>query len=48
MTKYIILMKFIIFSETTDYFTHTINTLINNNIKHTIEVDEWNLEYILI
>ena len=40
--------KFIIFSETVDYFQNTIDTLINNNIKHTIEVDEWNLEYILI
>ncbi len=31
--------EFIIFSETTDYFTNTINTLINNNIKPHIIIN---------
>ena len=40
--------KFILFSETTDYFTDTINSLKSNNIDFIIKKDEWNLDYILI
>ena len=40
--------KFIIFSETVDYWTNTINTLKSNNIDFIIKKDEWNLDYILI
>lgn len=40
--------KFILFSETVDYWTDTINSLDNNNIDFIIKKDEWNLEYILI
>tara|TARA_Y100000356_G_scaffold30825_1_gene22586 strand:- start:60 stop:296 length:237 start_codon:yes stop_codon:yes gene_type:complete len=40
--------KFIIFSETVDYWTNTINTLKSNNIDFKILKDEWNLDYILI
>ena len=40
--------KFIIFSETADYWTNTINTLKSNNIDFIIKKDEWNLDYILI
>ena len=40
--------KFIIFSETVDYWTNTINTLKSNNIDFIIKKDEWNFKYILI
>ena len=40
--------KFIIFSETVDYSTNTINSLKSNNIDFIIKKDEWNLDYILI
>ena len=40
--------KFIIFSETVDYWTNTINSLKSNNIDFIIKKDEWNLDYILI
>ena len=40
--------KFIIFSETVDYWTNTINTLKSNNIDFIIKKDEWNLNYVLI
>ena len=40
--------KFIILSETVDYWNNTINTLKSNNIDFIIKKDEWNLDYILI
>ena len=40
--------KFIIFSETVDYWTNTINTLKSNNIDFIIKKDEFDLDYILI
>ena len=40
--------KFIIFSETVDYWTNTINTLKSNNIDFIIKKDGWNLNYVLI
>ena len=40
--------KFIIFSETVDYWTDTVNSLKSNNIDFIIKKDEWNLNYILI
>tara|TARA_R100000005_G_scaffold43768_1_gene20741 strand:+ start:376 stop:612 length:237 start_codon:yes stop_codon:yes gene_type:complete len=40
--------KFILFSETVDYWTDTINSLKSNNIDFIIKKDEWNLDYILI
>lgn len=40
--------KFIIFSETVEYWTNTINSLKSNNIDFIIKTDEWNLDYILI
>lgn len=39
---------YIIFSETVDYWTNTINSLKSNNIDFIILKDEWNLDYILI
>ena len=40
--------KFILFSETVDYWTDTVNSLKSNNIDFIIKKDEWNLNYILI
>ena len=40
--------KFIIFSETVDYWTNTVDSLKSNNIDFIIKKDEWNLDYILI
>ncbi len=40
--------KFIVFSETVDYWTDTVNSLKTNSIEHDIRTDEWNLDYILI
>tara|TARA_Y100000296_G_C4954536_1_gene147869 strand:- start:89 stop:322 length:234 start_codon:yes stop_codon:yes gene_type:complete len=40
--------KFIVFSETVDYWTDTIKSLKSNNIDFIIKTDEWNLDYILI
>ena len=39
---------FIIFSETVDYWTNTVDSLKSNNIDFIIKKDEWNLDYILI
>ena len=40
--------KFLIFSETCDYFPAVVDALQNNNIHHEVKKDEWNLKYILI
>ena len=40
--------KYIVFSETVDYWTDTVNSLKTNSIEHDIRTDEWNLDYILI
>ena len=40
--------KFIVFSETCDYWTATIAALDANSIKYVVKKDEWNLDYILI
>ena len=40
--------EYIIFSETADYWTNTINSLKANNIDFIIKKDEWNLDYIMI
>ena len=40
--------KFIVFSETVDYWTDTVLRLKSNNIDFIIKTDEWNLDYILI
>jgi len=40
--------KFILFSETTDYFPDTVNSLKSNNIDFIIKKDEFDLDYILI
>jgi len=39
---------FILFENTIEDFTHTIDTLTNNNIDYTIYTDSYNLDYIII
>ena len=39
---------YIVFSETVDYWTNTINSLKSNNIDFIIKKDEFDLDYILI
>ena len=42
------LNTFILFEYTIEDFTHTIDTLTNNNIDYTIYTDSYNLDYIII
>ena len=40
--------EYIIFSETTDYLTDTLNNLMTSKVPFKVEYDEFNLEFILV